>query len=669
MALFNELTGEGAPAWPYPVNYGRENEFSTDVLIIGGGIAGCHAAINAAKKGVKVTVVEKGATVHSGCSGAGVDHWGAAYGNPCCTSDLETAAESSANRRAYVNGMISYIIMRESWDALLDVEKMGMKFRDEDDEFAGAPFRDEKTKIMFAYDYTSRTNVRVRQGAHVKPILYREMLRLGIKIFDRVMATALLTEDGKPGSRVIGAMGVNVRTGEFYVFSAKSTVISSAQYSGIWVFNTELAGSAVHLDDPNNVGEGAAMAWRAGAELSMMERSKGPVHGSFGWPRFGVGSPSNTWYPCNIVDANGKPVPWVDREGNILENVEDRTKHKIQASPTPDLVDMIADGELVLPLYADLPSMPEHERRAIWGLMIANEGKTRVPVYELYGQSGFDPNKDMLITPITEHEVGGEGMGPPLWRSASAGGGWGSGGIMVDWDLRSTLPGLYAAGNSIAGQNGGHPGAATTGRYAGRKAAGYATTVDRGTPDRNQIEAEKARVYQRIGMKGDVGWKELQAGICKAMQIYCGAYKSEQMLKTGLWWLNSIREGEAAQTYVRNPHELERYLESQTRITLSEVIIHASLARKASSNVLDFHRVDYPSVEPREWRKYITLKRKDDQVVTGELPLDYFVGDGYASTFKENYEIHADLPEDSTARNIPSRRAPVTSDSNDTRNK
>ena len=135
-----------------------------------------------------------------------------------------------------------------------------------------------------------------------------------------------------------------------------------------------------------------------------------------------------------------------------------------------------------MPLYADLPSMPEYERRAIWGLMIANEGKTRVPVYQVYGQAGFDPNKDMLQTPITEHEVGGEGLGPPLWRSASAGGGWGSGGLVVDWDLRTTLPGLYAAGNQIAGQNGGHPGAATTGRYAGRKAAAYATTVDQLRP-------------------------------------------------------------------------------------------------------------------------------------------------------------------------------------------
>ncbi len=644
-AVYAEMTGRGALSWPYPVRYGKENDFSTDVLVIGGGIAGCHAAINAARRGAFVTVIEKGATVHSGCSGAGVDHWGAAYGNPCCTSDLELAAETSARNRSYINGMVSYIIMRESWDALQDVESMGLMVRDENDEFVGAPFRDAKTKLMFAYDYTSRTNIRVAGGAKVKPVLYREMLRLGIKVFDRVMATSLLTEDGQPGSRVIGATGLNVRTGEFYVFQSKATILSTAQYSGIWVFNTELAGSAVHLDDPNNVGEGTAMAWRAGAELTLMERSKGPVHGSFGWPRFGIGSPSNTWFPCTIVDANGKEVPWIDREGNILKNVSDRTQHKIGATPTPDLPDMIARGELALPLYADLPGMPEHERRAIWGMMIANEGKTRVPVYQLYGQAGFDPDKDMLYAPITEHEVGGEGLGPPLWRSASAGGGWGSGGLVVDWDLRTSLPGLYAAGNQIAGQNGGHPGAATTGRYAGRKAAAFAGSADQLIPLRSQIEAEKTRVYQRIGSGGEVGWKELQAGLCKVMQIHCGAYKSERMLQAGLWWLDSIKQSEAANTYVRNPHELGRYLECLTRLTLSELIIHASLARKASSDILDFHRVDYPLTDPREWRKYITLKLVDDHVVTGSLPLDYYLAAPYSSTFKENYAAHAAIDE------------------------
>ena len=57
------------PEWPYPIRYGKESEVSSDVLVIGGGIAGCHAAINAARKGVKVTLIEKGSTKWSGAGG------------------------------------------------------------------------------------------------------------------------------------------------------------------------------------------------------------------------------------------------------------------------------------------------------------------------------------------------------------------------------------------------------------------------------------------------------------------------------------------------------------------------------------------------------------------------------------------------------------------------
>jgi succinate dehydrogenase/fumarate reductase flavoprotein subunit len=88
-----------------------------------------------------------------------------------------------------------------------------------------------------------------------------------------------------------------------------------------------------------------------------------------------------------------------------------------------------------------------------------------------------------------------------------------------------------------------------------------------------------------------------------------------------------------------------RYLECLTRLTISEVIINASLARKASSQVLGFNRVDYPEMDPREWRKFITLKQVNGQVVTGELPLDYYLQEPYGSTFKENYEAHASVTE------------------------
>ncbi len=60
MVDYQEPIGEHTPAWPYPVDYGKEHHVSADVLILGGGIAGCHAAINAAKKGARVVVVDRG---------------------------------------------------------------------------------------------------------------------------------------------------------------------------------------------------------------------------------------------------------------------------------------------------------------------------------------------------------------------------------------------------------------------------------------------------------------------------------------------------------------------------------------------------------------------------------------------------------------------------------
>jgi len=230
-----------------------------------------------------------------------------------------------------------------------------------------------------------------------------------------------------------------------------------------------------------------------------------------------------------------------------------------------------------------------------------------------------------------------------MWRSGAAGGGWSGGGLVIDWDLRASLEGLYAAGNQVGACSGGHPGAATTGRYAGRKAADYARKATDSKPDRNQIDEEKARVYEAVGMDGDIGWKELHAGITRVMQTYCGEYKSERMLKTGLWWLNSIRESECARTYVRNPHELERYLECLTRLTVSEMIIHASLARKASSRPLGFKRVDHPVMDPPEWNKFITIRLENGEAKVGELPDNYWVLPPYAPTHRENYEKHCSL--------------------------
>ncbi|MBW1769352.1 MAG: hypothetical protein JRJ65_20190 [Deltaproteobacteria bacterium] len=230
-------------------------------------------------------------------------------------------------------------------------------------------------------------------------------------------------------------------------------------------------------------------------------------------------------------------------------------------------------------------------------------------------------------------------MGPPQWRETLFVSG---GGVVFDWDLQTSLEGLYAAGNQLA-CGGDHASAACTGRYAGRKAAAYAMSVKDLVIDREQVDKEKARVYAPVERTEGIGWKELQAGLCRIMQDYCGEYKSEETLKMGLKWLDSIRTSEGARAHARNPHELARTLECFSRLTVGKMIMHASLARKASSTILDFKRIDYPETDPPEWEKFITVRQEDGRVVAGELSYNYWLLPPYAPTYDENYKQHCDL--------------------------
>jgi succinate dehydrogenase/fumarate reductase flavoprotein subunit len=294
----------------------------------------------------------------------------------------------------------------------------------------------------------------------------------------------------------------------------------------------------------------------------------------------------------------------------------------------PDLPKRIENGEFTLPLFADLPGMPEPERRAIFGLMIGNEGKTRIPVYESYTNAGFDPDKDMLQVQGT----GGLPKGPPQWRSLRGGC------LVTDWEFRSNLEGLYAAGH-IGGSMGCSM-SSVSGRYAGRKAAQYALITNLAPFERVQVEKEKARIYAPVLRKGGIGWKELHAGIARIMQDYCGEFKGEETLKIGLSWLKSIRESEGADVWARNPHELMRSLECLSRITVGEMVMHASLARKASSRPLGFQRLDHPKWDPPDWNKFVTTRLEDGEVKVGELPFCYWLQQPYAQTYEENYKKH-----------------------------
>lgn len=628
--------------WPYESQINETIHMQADVLVLGGGIAGCMAAIAAARKGKKVILVEKGATKRSGAGGSGCDHWESAATNPCSgVTPEELLSAMIDDNDGYNNAISHYIECREGWDRLQDIEKMGGKIRDTEDEFKGAAFRDEKTKLMFAYDYKNKFTLRI-WGTTFKPAMEKELKRLGVQIVDRVMVTSLLTENGKVGSKCIGATGIHTRTGAFYVFSGKASIITMSRPARVWLFSAAYPGLC-EFRPLQCIGDGHAMGWRAGAEFNMMEKSVRAEFSSSGrsFPPYSAGNNHNTWYPASLIDAEGREIPYADRDGNILPDVESRfmpakgqhyflkggnieqAKYEYDGPETLPY-DKLKEMGYKLPFYADLTNLPEMERKVIWGMMVGQEGKTNVPVYKNFTEAGFDPEKHVLQC---------YGVG---WTSAEFlpqerqlfGL---PGGLMNDWNLMTNIQGLFVGGDSLYSSNCfGH--AASTGYYAGRKAADFANGEnDIIEPCTKQIEDEKARVYAPL--YGDpitgTSWKELNEAVSKAMQNYCGEIKRDELLNSGVELLARYEKEIIPNTYAANPHELTRLLEVFDILTVAQLILQACLARHQSCPKLEFYRSDD---DGKQQAPFICIKYDGEKVVSREVPLDY------AGDVKENYE-------------------------------
>jgi hypothetical protein len=282
----------------------------------------------------------------------------------------------------------------------------------------------------------------------------------------------------------------------------------------------------------------------------------------------------------------------------------------------------ILKGEYELPFYGDFPSMPEVERRATWNLMLGEESTTKV-IIDTFNKGGFDINRDLL-----QSYKFIEGQSLPQWRDAGYGGG-----LLVDWNLKTSLDGLYAAGTQMFSPED-HSYAAATGRYAGRKAAAYAKEIGESKLNREQIECEKSRVYAPVKQTGGIEWKELHAGIARAMQYHVSEFKTETLFEMGLAALEKIEKESVPRLFALDPHKLMRSLEDLSMLEYAKIIIHASLARKASSMPMNFQRIDYPAMDPAEWNKFLTIKLENNNIKIGERPTAFW------GNMQEQYEAH-----------------------------
>ena len=621
------------PEWPYPIKFGEEKEVEADVLILGGGIAGCWAAISAARTGAKVVILEKADVRRSGAGDPRCDHWCNVPGNPCSRVDPDTWAIAEMEAGGdFANGIGIQIQCREDWDTLQEMELMGGKIRDTEDEFLGVEGRDDKTKLMFSPRYSAhaglglpptygeenfnppekRNNMVIRiWGSTFKPALKKECLRLGVNVMDRVMATSLLNEDGVQGKRIVGATGLNVRTGEFVVVKAKATIISAGGSGNMWFMDMEHGGYSSMYSRANS-SDGTAMAWRAGAKLTMMEASS-PYRIATGLKhKWYTGGGDASYENIPIVDSNGKVLPYATQgwqDGGAMWSDAAKMRAGIQS------------GEYELPFYADFAGIDPKESNATWNLMLNEESTTKIMVKTMT-EGGFDYKRDQIMNYNMMEFQGSQQYREP-----------GRGGLMTDWDLKTNLDGLYAAGTATF-QPGDHSYAAATGRYAGRKAAAYAKSIEAGKVCREQIDKEKERVLAPTKRDSGIEWKELHNGLSRVMQYYVGEFKSERTLDLALEEIDRIEKYAVPQLYALDPHKLMRSLEDLSLIEHAKIMIRAMKERKLSDPKLSLTRVDYPDSDAEDMKNYLAVYQEGGETKFERIPLRYW------GNMKEQYEAH-----------------------------
>ena len=236
----------------------QKKVLNTDVLVIGGGVAGSMAAIAARDTApVDVLVVEKAALVRSGDAGAGNDHFLAHLNSgPEWDTDDAMAAYYSRLSQGLAPVDVAKVLHLSRISEI--IEKL---------ESYGIPIKDRKTgQFIRTKSFGQPGPYYINfKGKNLKPALAEQVKKRKVRVINRVNVTGLLSD----GKKVFGAMGFNVRNGEFYEVRAKVTILAVGDAVRLWPnvsglpFNTWMS--------PFNNGAGYAMAFKVGAELANME--------------------------------------------------------------------------------------------------------------------------------------------------------------------------------------------------------------------------------------------------------------------------------------------------------------------------------------------------------------------------------------------------------------
>jgi succinate dehydrogenase/fumarate reductase flavoprotein subunit len=551
-------------------------EEDADVLVVGGGLAGCMAAIRARELGARVIVAEKADTLRSGCAGMGVDHcW--TYIPEVHRSELsieDLVKDHTAHAGGFLDQEIATFIANHSLERLLDLERFGV------------PIRDERGRFRLIKKVHRVPTFLHFAGRDLKVRLTQQMVRCGVRIVNRVMVTDLLTRD----NQVVGAVGIGTRAADLMVFRAKTVILATGNIYRLYLNRSGLAFNISF--PPHETGDGHGMAFRAGAELLNMEFTTFQT-GPKNFQRCGRG----TFVPGRVVDAWGQPVGETSPHGGDRVTMDPavESEHAFEKA--------LREGRG--PIYMDCREATEEDVEVIrWGLN--NEGNAALLTY--MDEQGLDLRRDKLEFEIYEPK-----------------GGSGKAGIGINSRCETSVGGLYAAGDVIGGVTRAvAPGAFTLGWHAGEVAACAARERDPACLDEanEQTVAERRDLCRAILSRSrGAPWKEGQAALQSLMDYYVGRVRSATMLGAGLVRLARLHREAPAELAASGPHELQRCLEVLSLVDAGEAVARSARFREESRFGPEHYRADFPYTDNENWFCNTAQRRQDGDVRVYKKPI------------------------------------------------
>ncbi|MFG2118906.1 fumarate reductase/succinate dehydrogenase flavoprotein subunit [Streptomyces sp. NPDC048710] len=585
-------------------------ELTCDVLVIGGGTAGTMAALTAAERGADVLLLEKAHVRHSGALAMGMDGVNNAVVPGRAEPDDYVAEITRAN-----DGIVDQSSVRQTatrgFAMVQRLESYGVKFeKDEHGDYAVRQVHRSGSYVL-----------PMPEGKDVKKVLYRQLrrreMRERIRIENRLMPVRVLTapDDG----RAIGAVGFHTRTGAFVTVRAGAVILATGACGRLGLpASGYLYGT---YENPTNAGDGYAMAYHAGAELTGIECFQiNPLIKDYNGPA------------CAYV-ANPFGGYQVNRHGERFVD-SDYWSGQMMAEFAAEVA---SDRG---PVYLKLSHLPEESISALESILHSTERPTRGTFHAGRGHDYRTHDVEMHIS-----EIG-------------LCGGHSASGVRVDDHARTTVPRLYAAGDLACVPHNYMIGAFVFGDLAGADAAQY--TAYAGELPADQVREAHELIYRPLRNPDGPPQTQVEYKLRRFVNDYVAPPKSGVRLSLALDAFERMRADIAA-LGARTPHELMRCAEVAFIRDCAEMAARASLARTESRWGLYHDRIDHPRRDDASWFHHLDLHKSPSGAMefTARPVAPYLVPvEGFAPVGGPSRQLGEVRPED-IATAGPRDAAPV----------